>query len=354
MTNTEQRDKRFDTLDENKTAEISSINNAYDSAIESADKLYEDQINAVKSSEAMQKQLQNASNAQLLSTIESQKKDAQDSYIREQSGAYADYQKQSARHGVSAERIAAEGMVGSGFSESSRVSMYNTYQNRVATARAAYTQAVQNYNDSIKEAKLQNSSALAEIAQRSLKEQLSLMLEGFKYKSGLENERVDSILKVSDKYYTREEDLLDRIENEKKRENEQRRYEQEREDEQQADKDGTYQSNYSYILNAVMSGEYTSREAEAVANALGITPEDKMSIMNVAAVYGTVHKNDGAEEAAKDETELKRQQVSDFKSLLSDVKKGKYSLSEAMVIAEKLGLPSELVECIEAAFALDE
>jgi hypothetical protein len=89
--------------------------------------------------------------------------------------------------------------------------MYNTYQNRVATAREVFNQAVLNYNNSIKEAQLQNSAALAEIAFQTLQQTLELSLQGFQYKNQLILEQANKKLEIDNIYWNRYQDVLQQI-----------------------------------------------------------------------------------------------------------------------------------------------
>ena len=102
-------------------------------------------------------------------------------------------------------------MDGTGYSESAQVSMYNTYQNRVATARESYARAVLNYDNAIKDARLQNNAALAEIAYQALQQQLELSLQGFQYKNQLIIEQSNKKLEVENTYYQRYQDVLNQI-----------------------------------------------------------------------------------------------------------------------------------------------
>jgi hypothetical protein len=110
--------------------------------------------------------------------------------------------------------MAQNGLANTGFSESSQVSMYNTYQNRVATARESYNVAVLNYNNSIKDAQLQNNSKLAEIAYTALQQQLELALQGFQYKNQLLLEQANKKMEVDNTYYNRYQDVLSQMNHE--------------------------------------------------------------------------------------------------------------------------------------------
>ena len=156
-----------------------------------------------------QSQLQKEQTDFTIEQIEQQKEQAQKDYTKEQAGAYVDWQKQSNQYGVNAEKMASAGLAGSGFSESSQVSMYTAYQNRVATARESYNQAVLNYNNAIKDARLQNNAALAEIAYNALQQQLELSLQGFQYKNQLISELSDKKMQVESLYNDKWKTQLD-------------------------------------------------------------------------------------------------------------------------------------------------
>jgi hypothetical protein len=204
-------DRRFTEVEADKKAALNEVDVTYGNMISNSDKYYQAQIDASKQWADKQSQLQQEQTDFTIEQIEQQKDQAQKDYTKEQSGAYVDWQKQSNQYGANAEQMAAHGMTGSGYSESAQVSMYNTYQNRVMTARESYNRAVLNYNNAIKDARLQNNSALAEIAYQALQTQLELSLEGFQYKNSLVIEQANKKLEVENTYYNRYQDVLDQI-----------------------------------------------------------------------------------------------------------------------------------------------
>ena len=207
-------DERFAGVEADKEQALNEVGNVYDSMINESDNYYQAQINASKDWANQQKELQQEQNDFVISEIQQQKEQAQKDYIKEQSGAYVDWQKQSNEYGANAEAEAMQGMSNTGYSESAQVSMYNTYQNRVATARESYSRAVLNYDNSIKEARLQNNSALAEIAYNALQKQLELSLQGFQYKNDLLLSKASMKLDIENNYYQRYQDVLNQINNE--------------------------------------------------------------------------------------------------------------------------------------------
>ena len=204
-------DKRFTQVESDKSEALSDLEQTYAGMIDQSDKYFEDQIQASKDWADKQSQLQQEQTDFAIEKIEQQKDQTKKDYLKEQSGAYVDWQKQSNEYGANAEKMASTGMTGTGFSESSQVSMYNTYQNRVAKARESYNNAVLNYNNAIKDARLQNNAALAQIAYEALQAQLELSLEGFQYKNQLILDKANKKTELENMYYNRYQDVLQQI-----------------------------------------------------------------------------------------------------------------------------------------------
>ena len=209
--NVNYNDERFTEVENDKEAALSEVEKTYGGMISDSDKYYQAQIDASKQWAETQKNLQNEQTDFAIEQIEQQKDQAKKDYTKEQSGAYTDWQKQSAQHGVNAEKQAANGMQNTGYAESSQVSMYNTYQSRITAAREAYTRAVLNYDNAIKNARLQNNAQLAQIAYEALQQQLELSLQGFQYKNQLILEKANKKTEVDNIYYNRYQDVLKQI-----------------------------------------------------------------------------------------------------------------------------------------------
>lgn len=208
---TNYNDERLAQVEAEKQAALNEVEATYGDMINQSDGYYQAQIDASKQWADQQTQLQNEQTDFTIEQIEQQKAQEKKDYTREQSGAYVDWRKQSNEYGANAEEMAAAGLTNTGFSESSQVSMYNTYQNRVATARESYHLAIQNYNNAITEARLQNNSILAEIAYTALQQQLELSLQGFQYKNSLVMAKMDAKNAISGEYWGRYTDVLNQI-----------------------------------------------------------------------------------------------------------------------------------------------
>lgn len=202
-------DKRLTGIEDEKNQKLTAEETTYGGMIDNTDKFYQAQIDASKEWANQQSQIQQEQTDFTIEQIEQQKEQAQKDYTKEQAGAYVDWQKQSNQYGVNAEKMASAGLAGTGFSESSQVSMYNTYQNRVSTARESFNKAVLNYNNAIKDARLQNNAALAEIAANALQQQLELSLQGFQYKNQLISELSDKKMQIESLYNDKWKTQLD-------------------------------------------------------------------------------------------------------------------------------------------------
>lgn len=204
-------DERFLDVEAEKEEKLTETKTMYDTMINESDSYYQEQIDATKEWAETQADIQQQNTDFAIELIGQQKDQALTDYTKEQKGAYADYQKEINAYGVQAEQMAASGLSNSGYSETSRVNMFNTYQNRYATAKDSYNRAVLNYDNNIKEAQLANNAKLAEIAYQALQEQLQLSLQGFQYKNTLILQQADAINKVEDTYYNRYQDVLAQI-----------------------------------------------------------------------------------------------------------------------------------------------
>jgi hypothetical protein len=188
--------------------DLNKSNAVYDSMINQTDKFYSQQADAVDKWGQTQTQLQQDRTDFTIEQINQQKAQAEKDYIKEQKGAYTDYQKQTDEYGANAEAMASQGMAGTGYSESAKVAMYNQYQNRVAIARESKNKAELEYNNDIKEAQMQNNSVLAEIAFNTLQQKLTFALQGFQSKNSLILEKLKQGFAIDDRMYTRKRDAI--------------------------------------------------------------------------------------------------------------------------------------------------
>lgn len=207
------QDSRYTKITKQENKDLKNVNNLYNSMINNSNKFYDNQVNAAKDYQKTQTDIQNEQNKLAMDKINQQKEWANQDYVKEQKASYADWQKQSNQYGANAEANAK--MINSGYSESSQVQMYTAYQNRVATARESFNRIITEYDNQMNDAIIQNKAKLAEIAYNSLKERLSLALEGFQYKNTLLEKKLTAQNDVKDRYYNRWQDVRSQINTEK-------------------------------------------------------------------------------------------------------------------------------------------
>lgn len=197
------KEQILDEVNAERDKDIAASNANYDETIKKLDSGYQDRIAASEKWSKEQQKNQQAQTDFAIEQINQQKDQAEKDYIKEQSGAYKDWQKQSNPYGVNAEKMAAQGMQNTGYAESSQVAYYNQYQNRVMAAREAHNQAVLNLNNAITEARLQNSSVLAEIALTAYKEQAELAIQRVVQTASLTTEKLATQREIKNTYHNR-------------------------------------------------------------------------------------------------------------------------------------------------------
>ena len=217
-------DERFQDVKAEEKDALTEVQQTYDGMIEKADSFYEGKISEIDQWTQKQQNLQQEQTDFAVEQLQQQKDQTKKDYIREQSGAYTDWKKQSDQHGANAEQMAGAGLAGSGYSESSQVAMYTEYQNRVAAARESYTQAVLTYDNAMKDARLQGSAAMAEIALQGFQQQLELSLQGFQYENQLIQQLLVQKQQIRDSYYGRWQDVLAQLNQEAAMAEEQRQF----------------------------------------------------------------------------------------------------------------------------------
>ena len=202
---------QMDELEKEKDAALESVDKNYSDQIAQSDSFYNSQIDAVRDYKEKQSAIQQEQTDFTIGQLQQQKEQTQKDYLKEQSAAYVDFKKQTDPHGVNAEQIAAGGMWGSGYSESAQTAMYNEYQNRVATAKAALDQAVVNYNTAMAQAQAQNSSVLAEIAYNAFVQETELAMQAFTSRNALLDAQTNARAQVESNYMTAAQQLQDNM-----------------------------------------------------------------------------------------------------------------------------------------------
>lgn len=204
-------DERFTQLEQEKQSELNKYNQTYDALIDERNQFTNQQQDLVNQWQQTQEQIANDNLNHQINLYNQQKEQAEKDYQKEAKASYIDYQKETDRYGVSREQMAQNGLSNSGYSESSKVSMYNTYQNRIASARQSKETAMLEFNNAIEQARLTNNATLAENALTALQQKLEIALEGFNYKDTATQNKLNWEYNINNNYYDRYKDVESQI-----------------------------------------------------------------------------------------------------------------------------------------------
>lgn len=192
-------------------ADVKAITDGYNTQIAGVDTMVASQQSAIDRSSQAEIDAQNQYTKDTINIIEGQKEEARGDLADEQRGAYVDWKQATDPFGVNAEKMAANGLSGSGYSETSKVRMYQAYQSRKALAYKAFSKAITEYNNQITMARSQNSVTIAQIASNAIKEKARIALEGFYYKNDLITKQTDAITETNRYYDSLWLDQYDRL-----------------------------------------------------------------------------------------------------------------------------------------------
>lgn len=200
-------DERFTQVEQEKQSELDKYNQTYDNLIAERNELTQQQQDYVDSWKDTQTQIANDNLNHQLDLYNQEKEKAEKDYQKEAKASYIDYQKEVDKYGVSRENVVSNGLSNSGYAESSKVDMYNTYQNRVATARESLNNIKLEFDNAIKEAQLSNNATLAELALQQMQQKLNIALEGFNYKDTATQNKLNWQNQINNTYYDRYKDV---------------------------------------------------------------------------------------------------------------------------------------------------
>lgn len=287
---------------------VNESNAMYDGMVADNNAMRDQTLDMIATNEASQKEIANANTEFTIDKIEQEKAQTQKDYIKEQSGAYKDWQKQSDPYGANAEAMASNGLTNTGYSESSQVAMYTAYQNRVAVARESYNQAVVDYNNAITEARLQNNSLLAEIAAQALEKRMEAIITFTQQGNALLIQKADAAYKIKQTAHSNWMDVLKTIEQQRQFDTslaeQQRQHNEEMayknaslaEQQRQFNEEMAYKKEQSISdsdLNIDEDNSFTGTTYKEACDFLKSKGWDSSGLMDQAAWQG--HKNNGGD-----------------------------------------------------------
>lgn len=166
------------------------------------------QNDLLNQSEQINNQQIDENNKFVLDNIEQQRGYAKKDFQKEARGAYQDYQKLVNPYGVQAENIFSNGLGNSGYSETSKLNAYNTYQNRYATAKESTDRLMQDFNNQMTQAGLEANAQKAQFALQKLQTQMSNLWQQLNFDSTLAQNKTNYNQWLESFNYQKEQDRI--------------------------------------------------------------------------------------------------------------------------------------------------
>ena len=114
---------------------------------------------------------------------------------------YADYMKQQNNYGANAEMLASQGLSNSGYSETSKVNLYNNYQSNVTTLMTEMNNNKAKLDLQLNQAYLDADIQKAQNAVKTLQQQMQMAMDTYQLRYSLYRDQ------ISDEHWDTEIDL---------------------------------------------------------------------------------------------------------------------------------------------------
>lgn len=211
QTKIDSNDSRLTNIERERQEKISQSNAEYNKTINDVNNHYNNVNQALDQGYAKKEQAMNQQTQATIDNINTQKDRAERNYQNEQRGSYIDYRNAINPYGAQAELRASRGLANSGYSETYQSNAYNTWQNRVATAKQSLNDALVDYNAQITNARNTNSTALAELWSNVALQKAQNSLQGFQYKNTLIENRNQRETQLQQLYDTKYQNMYKNI-----------------------------------------------------------------------------------------------------------------------------------------------
>lgn len=158
---------------------------------EDLDELYANQNKALDAQKELQNKIIDKQTDVQVNRINEEKKDYDREAEKTAKGLYADYKKASSDYGAEAEQRAELGLSNTGFAESSRVNLYNSYQRNLTEVITKTKELKSKLDLSINEAYANADIQKAQTELELYKQQSQLALQEYEHKHQRDREKVE-------------------------------------------------------------------------------------------------------------------------------------------------------------------
>lgn len=217
-------DERLANIEKQKQTALNESKNVFQGLINDSQNLYKQQQNYANQQEQIQNNMIDQRWQLTKQQIDKQKNEATQNFQDERKRAKNDYTSFINPYGVNAEHQASQGLNNSGYSETTKLGGFNTYQNRLARANQTMQKAIDDYNMSMNEARTNYDTQKGQLALEKLKLQLGFSQDLYNNKANLTQQQLTNNQSLNSDYFNRYQTVYGNIQAEKDREEQIRQY----------------------------------------------------------------------------------------------------------------------------------
>ena len=219
-------EERYAKVEADKQAAINQSNQTYNDLLASNTQLAQQQKDYINNWQTTQNEIADK-NASYQTELQNQNKQkAQNEFKNESIASKNAYYDFINPYGANAEIQAQNGLNNTGYSETTKLGAWNTQQNRTAQARASMNNAIQQYDNAIKEIELNRDTTKSQYALQALQQQLEAAMQEFNNSSQLKQNQLSNNQALESEYNNRYDTVWNQINTEKQQTEAIRQYEQ--------------------------------------------------------------------------------------------------------------------------------
>lgn len=219
-------EERYAKVENDKQNAISQSNQMYQDLLASNSQLAQQQKEYINTWQTTQNEIADK-NAAFQNELQNQNKEkAQKEFQNEAIASKNAYYDFINPYGAQAEIQAQNGLNNTGYSETTKLGAWNVQQNRTAQARASMNNAIQQYDNAMKEIELNRDTTKSQYALQALQQQLEASLQEFNTSSQLKQSQLSNNQALDSEYNNRYDTVWNQINTEKQQQEAIRQYEQ--------------------------------------------------------------------------------------------------------------------------------
>lgn len=219
-------EERYAKVEADKQVAINQSNQTYNDLLANNSQLAQQQKDYVNTWQTTQNEIADKNAAYQTELQNQNKQKAQKEFRNEAIASKNAYYDFINPYGAQAEIQAQNGLNNTGYSETTKLGAWNTQQNRTAQARSTMNNAIQQYDNAIKEIELNRDTTKAEYALQALQQQLDVALQEYNNNSQLKQNQLSNNQALNSEYNTRYDTLWNQINTEKQQQEAIRQYNQ--------------------------------------------------------------------------------------------------------------------------------